>query len=276
MRDRKLFKPGLYDISNEEYHASAGISRSGILEFKKSPKHFWHKYINPAYVSKPATPALLFGSAVHCYILEPEKFRKEYFISEKNPHHGSSTLGKAYKADMLERSAGKILLEMEDFNEIVRMADVLQSDPQANQLISDAQYEKSIYWIDPATQLLCKVRPDIMHNNFIVDLKTTNDASYREFQRSFYNYGYHLQLAMMHEAIMHTQDKYMSNFIDLAIEKTEPYAYAIYPIDESAIEQGLNEFHLYLSQMKECFDKNNWPSYKTQTLSLPAYAKIEE
>lgn len=272
MKEKINYSTGIYDISNDEYHGSHGISRTGIMEFKKSPKHFWHRYINPLAEKKVATPAMIFGSATHKFILENDQFLEEYFVPEKNPHHGNSTLGRKFKEDMLAIAEGKILLSKEDFDQITLMRNTLLDDENAKELISDAQYEKSIFWIDPDTGITCKVRPDIMHENFIVDLKTTNDASFRSFQRDFYAMGYHIQLAMIQEGIKHTKGKLIKNFIDLAIEKEQPFCHAIYQIDEAAIEQGLVEFKRQLFSIKECFENNYWPSYRTQTLSLPAYA----
>ena len=271
---KKEYEPGIYDISNDEYHSSAGISRSGIKEFSRSPLHYWHRYINPEYKRKDQTPDMIFGSAFHCYVLEPEKFAKEYFISAKNPHHGASTLGKEFKANMLIASQGKILLTSEDFDEIVLMHSSIMRDKQAPYLIEDAKYEQSIYWIDKETGLLCKSKPDILHDHFVVVLKTTKDASPRAFQRDFYNYGYALQLGMIHEGIKSLTGNSIVNYIDLAVEKSEPYATAIYPIDESALQYGIDEFHYWLIRMKECIDKNEWRSYETQTITLPAYAEF--
>ncbi len=299
MKARRIYTPGIYDLTNDEYHESAGISRSGIMEFKRSPKHYWYKYLSDNYVRKDSTEDMIFGSALHCYILEPQRFIEEYAIRpakrDKLPEVPLlKDVGReiydakkaAYEAERIKRkdedsafyhsSLGKTQIDYEDLDLLHAMSGSIKDDLQALQLISDAQYEKSIYWIDPETQLLCKVRPDILHSNFIVDLKTTKDASYAAFQRDFYYYGYALQLGMMYEASKHALDWPITNFIDLAIEKTEPYLHAIYPIDEIAIDHGRNEFHLYLKQMKECFEKNEWPGYKVQTLSLPNYAKIEE
>ena len=154
MIERKVFEPGVYQITNNEYHSSAGISRTGIMEFRRTPKHFWNRYINPEYKPKEKTISLEFGGAVHPFILEPEKFEEEY-------------------------------------SSIKQIRDNLFNDKQAKALLTGARYEHSIYWIDPETQLLCKCRPDIWHENFIVDLKTTKNASYRAFQSDFYHYGYH-------------------------------------------------------------------------------------
>ena len=71
---------GIFTISNEEYHSSHGISRSGIVEFKNCPKKYWHKYINIDYIEPAKTKALIFGNAFHTAILEPDEFNKRYII----------------------------------------------------------------------------------------------------------------------------------------------------------------------------------------------------
>jgi hypothetical protein len=62
--------PGYYPtLSNEEYHNSAGISKSGLSLLRKTPAHYATRYINGA--QEPATKAMVIGSAFHCFTLEP-------------------------------------------------------------------------------------------------------------------------------------------------------------------------------------------------------------
>jgi hypothetical protein len=297
MLERQIFAPGIYDISNDEYHNSAGVSRSCISEFKRTPAHYYYKYKNPDYMPKKQTPDMIFGSAFHCYILEPEKFDDLYAIKPEKEAKMPEKLklkdvGKeAYKlskdlydAESKRRkeklmsfnifSQGKTLIDFDDSLVMTDMRDALMRDKEAKELIKGAHYEQSIYWIDEDTGILCKCRPDILHNSFVVDLKTTKDASYREFQRAFYSENYYLQMAMIHLGIKAVTGQSIMNFIDLAIEKEAPYCHAIYIIDEPAIQQGIDEFKHYLFRIKECMDSNYWPSYPTATLSLPAYAKV--
>jgi hypothetical protein len=296
---REMYEPGIYSISNEQYHQMGGISRSGIMEFRRSPRHFWHKYLNDGYVQKASTPDMQFGSAVHTYILEPEKFEQEYVIKpakkDKLPEVpllkdvGREEYDKAKAIYEIERktrkadelsfyqfSLGKKQIAQEDFDKLKQMAASLKENPQTDGLLTDAQYEKSIFWIDKDTGLLCKARPDVWHDHFVVDLKTTADAAPRAFQRDYYAYGYHLQIAMIYEAIKNITGIAITDFIDLAIEKEEPYATAIYPIDITALEQGIKEFRHTLVEMKQCFDAGYFPSYKSQTISLPNYAMNED
>ena len=274
---RKVIKPGIYTgMSNSEYHASAGISRSAIMEYKKSPKHYWHRYLNPSYKAKEPSKEMIFGSAFHKLMLEHDTFFKEYFIAKKNPHHGSSTAGREWKAQMLEESAGKIILEDEDYDKIIKMSHQLYGDSKSKELILDAQYEVSIFWEDPATGLLCKARPDILHENFVVDLKTTKDASFHSFQKDFYYDGYYLQMAMIKDAVKAVKQKDIDCFVDLAIEKLEPYAYAIYTIEDEAIQYGQEEYKFYLKEIKDCLEKQNYPVYPILSLGLPTWINTEE
>lgn len=266
-------QPGIYDISIDAYHKSEGISRSGLMTFKRTPYHYWHKYINPEYVPELPTPALVFGNAVHTYILEKDEFFNRHFVPPSVDRRTKE--GKGEWAKVEAQSRGKIPIDQAMMNKIEKISKSLMQNEQASGLIYDAKYEKSIYWNDPDTGLLCKVRPDIWHENMIGDLKTTLNASYREFQRAIYSYGYHIQAGMIHEALRHTLGIEMWNFINLALEKDEPYAHAIYKLDEAAIAQGIVDFKNLLVSFKTCMDANSWPMYPTQTISLPAYAAYE-
>jgi PDDEXK-like uncharacterized protein DUF3799 len=277
MMQRKVIEPGIYtDMSNEEYHASAGISRSAIMEYKRSAKHYWNRYINPDYKAKEPSKEMIFGSAFHKFMLEHDTFFKEYFVSKKNPHHGSSTAGKYWKEQMLKDAEGKIVLDEEDYDKIIKMSHQLYGDSQSKELILGAQYEVSIFWEDPGTGLLCKARPDILHENFVVDLKTTKDASFHFFQKDFYYDGYYLQMAMIKDAIAAIKQKNIDCFVDLAIEKVEPYAYAIYTIEDEAIEYGRKEYKYYLKEIKDSINEKNFPSYPVLSLGLPSWVHTEE
>lgn len=294
-----IYKPGIYTISNEEYHSSSGISRSAMVEFKHCPKKFWNKYINPHYIKPEPTKSLNFGNAFHTAILEPNEFDLRYITKPEDkiiigkPLRLKDVGRDAFEADKVRiaeaqalkskideefeiKAQGKTILSHDESRKISRMQYILLLDNDSRQLIEHGQYEKSIYWIDEETQILCKVRPDIMHDSFIVDLKTTENASYYAFQRSIYDYNYHLQMAMIQEAILHTSGKLLTDFVVLCIEKEEPHCHATYIFDNAVIERGRNEFRKYLRLMKQCFDENSWPSYPTQVIDLPTYAKYEE
>jgi exodeoxyribonuclease VIII len=270
-----LGKGGVFDISNSLYHSGPGISRSAIMEFKKTPKHYWYKYINSNYVSKPSTPQQAFGTAVHSYILEPQLFNNEYHIDKANPYDGRTVQGKKYKADQLIKAGAKTIIADDDFNAIKAIHNSIYDNNTTRELVLGAQYEKSIYWRDKETGLLCKCRPDIWHEHFVVDLKTSSNANPRLFASQMYSGGYHIQAAMIQEGILATQNKKVESFLNLVVETDEPHVTATYPISPQAIEQGKAEFKNILKQIKYCLDQDVWPGYPTQEIDIPPYAYNE-
>jgi exodeoxyribonuclease VIII len=278
-------EPGVYDISIEQYHAGPGVSRSGVKLFMRSPLHYWHKYLNPNI--KPETKpeiitsrnALDFGNAFHAFVLEKEQFAKRYIVAEK--HNRVTTAGKKARTEMLQAAQGRQLLCSEAFEQIKAMAAQINASTTASALIDGALYEKSIFWRDNESGLLCKVRPDIwrknkMSRNIIVDVKTCDDASPQAFERSIYLYGYDLQAAMIHEALHALYNINVMDFVFIAVEKEPPYAIGLYPLHENAIHKGIEDFKKASHDIKLCFDANNWPSYPDSIVNLPRYAYLNK
>lgn len=270
----EIKSPGVYEISIEDYHNGDGISRSKLVEFQKSPYHYWYKANHPEKIRNveviAKTNALEFGNALHTYVLEPDEFGKRYAVFQKI--NRQKKVGKEAYAQFLLDSAGKAIISQDAYDEIRLMSDAIQAHGQAKDLISDAWYEKSIYWTDPDADLLCKVRPDIWHDGFIVDLKTTVSAKYTDFQKSIYNYGYHIQAGMMHEALKHVLCKDVKSFVFVAIEKEPPYALACYQLEDMALDLGVRRFKEIIQGIRKCINENIWPSYESGLINLPSWA----
>jgi len=276
--ESRVYTPGVYDIDINDYHSGPGISRSSLIHFQRSPFHYWHNAMNPFKEEKEPVDvikkvnSLDFGNALHTYILEPDTFFDRYVVLEKV--NRATKEGKALYAEIknfAEQRSLQIICR-EAFAEIQAMNRSLQSNEDARGLIADALYERSIYWNDPNTDLLCKVRPDIWHSNMIVDLKTCQSASYKDFQRSIIGYGYHVQAGMIQEAIKHVLNEKIKNFVYVAIEKDPPYAVAVYQLEEMAIEHGVAQFRHLIRGVRECIDNNHWPSYESSVINLPSWA----
>jgi hypothetical protein len=109
--------------------------------------------------------------------------------------------------------------------------------------------------------------------NIIGDIKTTNDASPRSFQRDIMKYGYHIQAAMVQDGIYHVTKKMIETFVFIAIEKEEPYAIGIYELDKESIQKGREEYKALLDDYIPYQEKDVkiWPGYKPTVISLPAY-----
>lgn len=272
-----MIKEGIYyDLSSEEYHGDKNsISRSALMDFKRSPRKYWANHLNSERPEREVKPSWEFGTAFHTMILEPHLFDENYIMNPapmllKNVGREAYDLYK--KTVDYIGSCGKQVLSHSDFEKLCEMRNSLLGCERAKKLIEGAVFESSYFWHDEHSGLMIKSRPDILHQNIYVDLKTIDDASPHNFQKEMAIYGYNLQAAMLKDGIEKLTGNKLSACINICVEKKYPYSIGIYIIDEAAIEQGQYEYKNLLLQMKNCQQENNFPDYQVQTIGLPKWA----
>jgi exodeoxyribonuclease VIII len=266
-------KPGGYaDIPNDAYHGGTGISKSGLDKIAKTPAHYYAAYLDPNREPREPTKAMILGSAYHALVLEPEEFKKDYAVAPEGIDRRSKE-GKAFFAEM-EQQAITVISET-DFARLNAMHRALMSHPAASKLLAKSgRREVSFFWDDPETGELCKCRPDFLTDDgYIIDLKTTDDASPAGFGRSCFNYRYHVQHPWYQDGCRHAGID-VKAFVFLAQEKEPPYAVGLYVLEESAIDLGRQAYQRDLSLYADCRKNNHWPSYNPSivSLSLPNWA----
>jgi hypothetical protein len=271
-----IFEPGEHDIDIKVYHDSAGISRSGITELKKSPLHYWQAYLAPNRVRKPDTKAMIFGDAVHTKIMEPDLFDARFAVSEK--YDGRTNAGKKAKWEFELASEGKKILDEEQNLILEAIEKEVRKHPRIPKLLEDAKIERSLFWIDSETELLCKARPDIWTPKYLVDIKTTADSTYNAFCWSVRDYNYHIQAAMQIDAIRELTGILYHNFIFIAVQTTAPYKPYLYNLGDLEIEHGRKEYKKLLRVLRACFDSNKWDSDRDHVteINLPSYFFSEQ
>ena len=269
---KATYTDGVYDITNEQYHASEGISRSKLMLLDKSPYHFWYETMSGLAEKQESTPAMNIGSAFHTMLLEPAKFQMEFAVAPKVDRRTKQ--GKEDWEIFVEESQGKILLSDDQFAKVSKMVELVSRHEIVTTLLDEAVYEQSIFWTDKETGLQFKTRPDIWSSKMVVDLKTTNNASAHSFMRSALEYGYYLQAGMAHEACK-ALGKPFDMFVILACEKEAPHVPAIYIMKDDALQFGINQFTTYKRKLKKCLDENKWEGYLVQELAVPKYATID-
>lgn len=269
---------GIVENTNEEYHGGPGVSRSALMKLRRTPYHYWYEYVSDEYVPPEheeiinANSALGLGNAIHTMVLEPHKFEEEYiaFPDVKRTTKEGKALWAQYKAKSIE--TGRQIINNKAHQLCNKISEAVRNHDDAKILLEGAQYEKSMYWTDPDTGILCKSRPDIMHSTYIGDLKTTNNASYRAFQQDMVKHGYHIQAGMIRQAHIHLFNTLMDNFFYIVVEKEPPHAVAIYQLDSMALDEGEAQFKKLLMKLKYCQEKDRYRGYPLKTIELPMYA----
>lgn len=274
MSEKKSYAPGVYDITNQEYHASEGISRSGISEFKKSPLHYWDRYLNPKKPPRKTSTAMTIGSAVHTLIMEPEKFEQEFCVFKKV--NLSTKAGKEYKKEFEVLSIGKEIIREEDMEKVKEIVDSVHQNELVMPILHEADFEKSIYWTHSATGLTCKARPDIWKRKqkIICDVKTTRNASRASFARAIMDGDYHIQAAMQMIGVLEVTGEAIEDYMFLVIPNERPYFPYIYNLDTETIKKGIAEFNDAMKLIKQCYDNNDWHKERNsiQEIGLSEYA----
>ena len=95
-------------IPNKEYRAMDGVSSSDLKKMAKSPAHFRYWKDNP----EEDTPSLLFGRAVHKYILEKDDFYKEFAVAPDINRRTKD--GKAQWLLFQDQNEGKDIVSLAD------------------------------------------------------------------------------------------------------------------------------------------------------------------
>lgn len=247
-------KPGIYaGIPNEAYHSGPGISKSGLWTIHtKSPAHF-------KFGERKETKAFDMGEACHLAILEPNLFEKKVVRGPDDRR------GNKWK-DIAEvcRIDGKLLLTSGDYDNALAVRDAVHADPFVSSIVANenATIEASGYWIDEATGLLCRCRPDLYRADLgiMVDVKSTASAHPDDFARSVINYGYHAQEAFYTDG-WQSLGKTVDGFVFLAWEKSSPYACGIYELPPPIVEEGRTIARRALETYAQCQKVNHWPAY---------------
>ena len=269
-------------MTEQEYNQAEGVRRSDLWVMHESAEKYRYNVDHP----QEATPALVFGSACHKMILEPETFVNEYAIAPVCDRRTKD--GKAMYEAFMEQNLGKTIISANDAQVMTEMEEALNRCSLAHSLIhEDGQNEVPIFWVDGETGERCKVKLDRLINCLdgrvaVVDYKTAKNANTDQFNRAIFNNGYHLQAAMYTEAVMNCLKlDYRPVFIFVVQEKKAPYSVNVVQVSPEVMEYGDKVFHSLLGRLHTCKELDDWPGYlpvdgKMNWTDLPAWENFDE
>lgn len=261
-------------MTNQEYHADTSrISKSGLDLIARSPLHYWAKYLDPNRQPETSTPTLIFGSAWHSAIFEPNDFERHYIAGPDLDRRTSD--GKAAWQNFLDSVGARTVLKRDEYETCLRMRDSAFKHSGVAFLLKAGIAERTVCFTEPETQAPCKCRPDFLsETGWVVDGKTTEDASPSGFGRSALGYRYDVQAAFYMDGLEHGGYRRPQGFAFIAQEKKPPYAVAIYYTEQDVLDLGKMKYMNDLRTYMRCRATGVWPGYEIQAqpLQLPKYA----
>lgn len=262
--------PGLYkNLSNAEYHAGPGISKSGLDLIAHCPSSLpWSR---EAPVDEEKLKAMDFGTALHCLLLEPHNFDSEFVVGP-NIERRSNADKETWAAFELEHS-DKIIMTAPEWRQLQLMRESIMAHPTARWIFEQAGInEASIYWDDEETGELCRIRPDciLTDHHIIVDVKKVDGMD--RLEKHVEEFRYHVQDAMYSEGY----EKHFGvrpQFLFLAVSSSVSagrYMVDVVELPDSWKQRGHELYRENLETYHRCRVENDW--LHIRTLERPGWA----
>jgi len=283
---RKTPLPGVYrDMPFAEYLSIPYPSASSIkIGHNVSMKHM--RYAVDRKLEDKDTTAKKFGRALHAYILEPKRFKRDFKIAGtcegklssgarkgelcgKQGNRCNEETGKWYC-----KTHGKGLEEADNtitagaLKEIEGAGKALESHPIINTLRQVGFAEYTV--IAEVEGVLVKIRMDYYSLNYrgrklIVDLKKimVMKGSEHELQKTIRNYDYDLQAALYKD--VHRQRSGMdADFLWIFVEDSGTHEVVPRYLSAPGETIGRAKYGSTLRRWAECVEHDRYPGYVTE------------
>lgn len=271
----QIVNPGIYDLSNEAYHADPcaplSLSSTGARKLTTDcPAMFKYERDNRGERKR----CFDIGTAGHLMVLEPEKFEDKIVLVEGFTKDGKPSSGYV-SADAKEQrdaayAAGKTPLLRPELDMLHEMRSAIWKDPVISKAFVGGEAEKSMFWQDEEIGIWCRCRPDFLPRNgrYLLDYKTANDANPDEFQRAAFNNGYHQQAAWYLEGYRKVTGESPDRFWFIVQSKKPPYLVSICEMSPQALRIGEDRNRYARGVLAWCLKTGEWPGYRP-TLTQP-------
>ena len=283
--DREAYakgEPGIYaNVPFVEYLRHPAIGRSGLMiVLDETLAHYKYDRDHPDH---GFSEALLWGSAVHCRLQEPDEFARRYRRGPVNPktgeQYGAAT--KAFADAMEEARADGCELYLDRWN-LDDICDAIRTHPDTRRILEGRPLiEATVLWRDEGSGLLCKARPDNLNFSagIFCDIKTAESANPGKFMVSAGEYGYFDQVAHYGNGLEAVTGRQFDGYL-IPVEKKPYHAVGCYPVtmdeprenetDEPTLTVARERVAWALKQIAKAEKSGEWPGYREQHLTAGA------
>jgi len=271
-----ISKPGWYsDIPIERYHSAnmcigPAVSSSNLRKvWSHSEAHMNAEWAeNPDREVKDPTRSMILGQAAHTLFLGDDDYNTRYVVQpevypdaktgEKKPWNYNANYCKDWRAKW--ESLGRVLLTAKEAKAIKGMAASLTTNGLVQNGMLNGKVECSGFYIDRATGLWIKVRPDVIPTDSgdFTDLKTASEVTTVALMSSIRTYGYNMQGGLISQACDELGLPFKS-FNLLFVETAAPYCARGNPLNDKDLGLGRQQNEWALKKIKRAMDTGRFP-----------------
>ncbi len=268
-----------WQCTNAEYHSDhSAVSHSSLEIFRRNSLEYYQRFVSHEIPKPDPTPAMIFGSFVHTFVLEPDLFSEQYEVLPPAPDGKWDKRTSEYKqAVKFYAVEGKTLIEAETYTRLFCIRRAIQDHPKAGPIMERcSQREITIRWTDPTTGLSCKCRCDAL-GDFVADIKTSDDISVDGFKKSCLNFGYARQAQFYQDGVLKASGEALPH-VFVCVTKEAPYECAVHCIGPRSMELGARQNIQDLARLLNCQTSNDWRNdwnKGVNEIELPNYAFYE-
>ncbi len=254
---------GKHFLNDVVYRVADGLANSDALMIENNPGDFVWSKSAPRNAAKSKTTDI--GTALHCAILEPEKYKEHIVVSELK---GRTTQG--FEAEQKENK-NKIVLTKDEYDQVNLMAESVMSHPSAKSILDlVGDCESSVFVEDEQTGVKLKCRPDkdaVESAGVIIDVKTTANIddwrSDKEWVNPLYKFNYGHGASFYTDVLEQHYKTEIDSFIFLVIQNSVAlgrYPVAVFQISKAElIELGFWDRHRSnINEFHRCKNSGDW------------------
>ncbi len=244
------------NLPAHEYHSDIDIQSCSLLKaMLVSPAHYKAQF----FENRSSSKAKDFGTLIHTLVLEPQAFAARYAVYQ-GVMDGRDAKFKAFS----EAHPLQTIIDDVSLQAARRMADKIlerrfRGRPFGDYL-AEGEKEVTIYYADPATGVRCRVRIDLLHPEFVFDLKTALSVVQSEWLRQALRLDYDLQSYMysLAECLWSGRQSPLP-FAFIVGENTSPHSVSAFTAGESFLTKGGRKYQEAIGAYAACSKVNHWP-----------------
>lgn len=241
------------EIVSQLLRGEMKLSYSALSAFQESPRSF----VEYKMRQRVTTDAMIFGSMLHCLILEPESFDKRYFcfddtdkvaeIGGGNPRNTKAY--KEWKVYVVADAGDRIVVEPSEYLHALKIAGNVKNNRAASKILRLCpNHEIPVDWEYKNFKFHGFV--DGEGEDCRMDLKSCADASPKKFQKDLVSNGYHIQGAM------YNMGGGVKPHYIIAVDKVG--GVSVHKLHDKLIEKGMEEYDRLVGKFNECILSESW------------------